>query len=219
MVAQHISIHDAATRRMPLTTPTWKHVRDALSTIVAPAFAVAGVSLTAVAVSSAPTYPSKLIKLVVPLAAGGAPDVIARLIAPSLSSRLGQAVIVENRPGGGSTIGTKAVAIAAADGYTLLFVGVNHTLGPALTKSLDYDPVNDFAPIGTVGSGSWVLVVPPSVPARSVKELVAYAKANPGKLNLGYGVNAGPHLVGEMFLLATGIDVARISYKSATQAI
>jgi tripartite-type tricarboxylate transporter receptor subunit TctC len=96
---------------------------------------------------------------------------------------------------------------------------VNHTLGPALTKSLDYDPVKDFAPIGTVGSGSWILVVSPSVPARSVRELVDYAKANPGKLNLGYGVNAGPHLVGEMFLLATGIDVERISYKSATQAI
>src|ERR1043166_2698892 len=88
MVAQHISIHDAATRRMPLTTPTWKHVRDALSTIVAPAFAVAGVSLTAVAVSSAPTYPSKLIKLVVPLAAGGAPDVIARLRSEEHTSEL-----------------------------------------------------------------------------------------------------------------------------------
>src|SRR3954469_7289615 len=169
-----------------MTNSTWNHVRDALTTIVVPTFAVAGVSLIAVVASSASTYPSKLIKLVVPLTAGGAPDVIARLMAPSLSSRLGQTIIVENRSGGGSTIGTKAVAIAAPDGYTLLFVGVNHTLGPALTKFLDYDPVNDFAPIGTVGSGSWVLVVPPSVPARSVKELVDYAKANPGKLNLGY---------------------------------
>jgi tripartite-type tricarboxylate transporter receptor subunit TctC len=202
-----------------MTTSTWTHVRDALGAMVLLAFVAAGLSLIAAGTSFAQAYPSNLIKLVVPLAAGGAPDVIARLTAPELSSRLGQTVIVENRAGGGSTIGTKAVAKAAPDGYTLLFVGVNHTLGPALTKSLEYDPVNDFAPIGTVGSGSWVLVVAPSVPARSVKELVEYAKVNPGKLNLGYGLRAGPHLVGEMFLAATGIDVARISYKSATQAI
>src|SRR4051812_49092447 len=202
-----------------MTISTWKHIRDALAAMATPTLAAAGVSLIAIVASSAQTYPSKLIKVIVPLAAGGAPDVIARLTAPPLSSRLGQTIIVENRAGGGSAIGTKAVATAAPDGYTLLFAGLNHTLGPALTKSLDYDAVRDFAPIGTVASGSWILIVSPSVPARSVKELIDYAKANPGKLNLGYGVNAGPHLVGEMFLLATGIDVARISYRSATLAV
>ena len=144
---------------------------------------------------------------------------MARLTAPALSARLGQTVIVENRAGGGGTIGTKQVASAAPDGYTLLFSGSNFTLGPALIKNLGYDSVKDFAPIATVGSGSWILVVSPSVPARSVKELVDYAKANPGKLNWGFSVNTGPTLVGEMFVAATGIDVARISYKGGPQAI
>ena len=111
--------------------------------------------------------------------------------------------------------GTKAVATAAPDGYTLLFASATHTLGPALIKNPGYDPLKDFAPIATVGSGSWVLVVTPSVPAHSVKELIAHAKANPGKLNWGFGRNAGPHLLGELFVLATGIDVNRVPYGAA----
>jgi tripartite-type tricarboxylate transporter receptor subunit TctC len=153
------------------------------------------------------------------LAAGSQIDVMARMTAPALSARLGQPVIVENRPGGGTTIGAKHVAMATPDGYTLLFVGASHTLGPALIKNLDYDPVKDFAPIATVGMGSWVLVVAPSVPAKSLKDLVAYARANPGRLNWGFGLNAGPHLLGELFLLTTGIDVNRIPYKSGVQAL
>jgi tripartite-type tricarboxylate transporter receptor subunit TctC len=109
--------------------------------------------------------------------------------------------------------------MATPDGYTLLFVGASHTLGPALIKNLDYDPVKDFAPIVTVGMGSWVLVVAPSVPAKSLKDLVAYASANPGRLNWGFGLNAGPHLLGELFLLTTGIDVNRVPYKSGVQAL
>jgi tripartite-type tricarboxylate transporter receptor subunit TctC len=140
-------------------------------------------------------------------------------VAPALSSRLKQTVIVENRPGGGATLGTRAVATAAADGYTLLFASATHTLGPALLKNPGYDPVKDFAPIATVGSGSWVLVVAPSVPAHSVKELIAHAKANPGKLNWGFGRNAGPHLLGELFVLATGIDVNRVPYRSGADAV
>jgi tripartite-type tricarboxylate transporter receptor subunit TctC len=144
---------------------------------------------------------------------------MARLTAPALSARLGQPVIVENRPGGGGTLGTREVVRAAPDGHTLLFAGANHTFAPALSKSLGYDSVGDFTPIATVGSGSWILVVAPSVPARSVKELAAYAKANPGKLNWGFGTATGPHLFGEMFVAATGIDVARISYKGGPQAV
>jgi tripartite-type tricarboxylate transporter receptor subunit TctC len=101
----------------------------------------------------------------------------------------------------------------------LLFSGSNFALGPALIRNLGYDSIKDFAPIATVGSGSWILVVAPSVPARSVKELVDYAKTNPGKLNWGFSLNTGPTLVGEMFVAATGIDVARISYKGGPQAI
>src|SRR6202008_547598 len=105
---------------------------------------------------------------------------------------------------------TKAVMSAPPDGYTLLFASATHTLSPALLKNAGFDPIKDFAPIAFVGSGAWVLVVEPSVPARSVAELVAYAKANPGKLNWGYGRNAGPHLLGELFVLATGVNVNRV---------
>jgi len=146
-------------------------------------------------------------------------DAIARIVAPSLSEQLKQPVIVENRPGGGTTVGTKAVAGAAPDGYTLLFASATHTLSPALIKSAGFDPIKDFVPIATVGFGAWVLVVEPSVPVASVQELVAYAKANPGKLNWGFGRNAGPHLLGDLLVLATGIDVNRVPYKSGADAI
>src|SRR5262249_55902773 len=111
---------------------------------------------------AAQTYPSKIIKFVVPLSAGSPIDVIARMVAPPLSSRLKQTIIVENRPGGGTTIGTRAIANAASDGHTLLFTGATHTLGPALVKNLGYDPVKDFAPVAMVGSVPWMLVVTPS---------------------------------------------------------
>jgi tripartite-type tricarboxylate transporter receptor subunit TctC len=195
---------------MTMATRGWRHICDALGAIALPAIAAVAavaVSLMTAGASSAQGYPGKLIKVVVPLAAGSPIDVIARLVAPVLSGRLGQPVIVENRPGGGTTIGTKAVATAAPDGHTLLFASAAHTLGPALTRNLGYDPVKDFAAIALVGSGSWVMVVAPSVPARSVQELVDHAKANPGKLNWGFGRNAGPHLLGELFLLATSMDV------------
>src|SRR5262245_6460412 len=150
-------------------------------------------SLIAPSTLSAQSYPNKMIKLVLPLPAGGPMDALARIIAPALSSQLKQTIIVENRPGGGATIGAKAVATAPSDGYTLLFASATHTLGPALLKNPGYDPIKDFAPIAQVGTGSWVLVVAPSVPTKSVAELVAHAKANPGTLNWGFGRNAGPH--------------------------
>jgi len=176
-------------------------------------------SLIAPGTLSAQSYPSKMIKLVLPLPAGGPMDALARIIAPALSSRLKQTIIVENRPGGGATIGAKAVATASSDGYTLLFASATHTLGPALLKNPGYDPIKDFAPIAQVGTGSWVLVVAPSVPTKSVAELVAHAKANPGTLNWGFGRNAGPHLLGELFVLATGIDVNKVPYRSGADAI
>jgi tripartite-type tricarboxylate transporter receptor subunit TctC len=181
--------------------------------------AAAGVSLLLVDSSSAQTYPNKVIKVLLPLSAGSPIDVIARIVAPALSSRLQQPVIVENRPGGGTTIGIKAVATSAPDGYTLLFAAATLTLSPALIRNPGFDPISDFAPVAMVGSGSWALVVDPSVPARSVQELVAYAKANAGKLNWGFGRNAGPHLLGELFVLATGINVNRVPYRSGADAI
>jgi tripartite-type tricarboxylate transporter receptor subunit TctC len=204
---------------MTISVRNWKHIRDALSSIALLAIAAVGVNLIAISASSAQTYPNKLIKLVLPLPPGSIVDVAARLVAPALSARLGQTVIVENRPGGGGTIAAKAVATAAPDGYTLLFVGVNHVFAPSLSKTLGYDPVKGFTAIAAVATYPWVLVVPPSMPARSVKELVAYAKANPRKLNWGFGQATGPHLYGELFVAATGIDVAKIPYKSGTQAV
>ena len=101
----------------------------------------------------------------------------------------------------------------------MLFASATHSLGPALLKNPGYDPLKDFAPIATIGSGSWVLVVSPPVPVYSVKELITHAKANPGKLNWGFGRNAGPHLLGELFVLATGIDVNRVPYRSGADAV
>jgi tripartite-type tricarboxylate transporter receptor subunit TctC len=176
-------------------------------------------TLIAPSASSAQSYPNKMIKLVLPLPAGGPMDALARIIAPALSSQLKQTIIVENRPGGGATIGAKAVATAPSDGYTLLFASATHTLGPALLKNPGYDPIKDFTPIAQVGTGSWVLVVAPSVPTKSVSELVAHAKAKPGTLNWGFGRNAGPHLLGELFVLATGIEVNRVPYRSGADAI
>src|SRR4051794_26563505 len=196
----------------------WRRARTILDAIASLAVAVGGVCFIAGSAPAQP-YPNKVIKIVLPLSAGSPIDVIARIVAPALSSRLKQTVIVENRPGGGTTLGTKAVATAGPDGHTLLFASATHTLGPALIKNPGYDPIKDFAPIATVGSGSWVLVVEPSVPAHSVKELIALAKANPGKLNWGFGRNAGPHLLGELFVLATGIDVNRVPYRSGADAV
>jgi tripartite-type tricarboxylate transporter receptor subunit TctC len=201
---------------MRASTATWRQVVVAFAL---PMLTAAVMSLSASSDASAEPYPSRVIKFIVPLAAGSPIDVIARLLAPALSARLGQPVVVEDRPGGGTTIGTKAVAAAAPDGYTLLFASASITIGPALTRNLGYDPVKDFAAVATVGSGSWVLVVAPSVPVTSVKELIAYAKANPRKLNWGFGRHAGPHLLGELFLLATGIEVNRVPYRSGAQAL
>jgi len=205
---------------MTISTRLRQRVCNSRGAIVVPAVAVAGIGLVAMGASTAQTYPSKLIKLIVPLSAGASPDVAARLTSTALASRLGQTIIVENRPGGGGTAGTRLVASAVPDGHTLLFAAVTLSIAPAMTKSLGYDTSKSFTPIGTVGTASWVLVVPSSLPVKSVQELVAYAKANPGKLNFGFGLGTGPHLMGEMFIAATGIDVARISYKGgAAQAV
>jgi tripartite-type tricarboxylate transporter receptor subunit TctC len=195
-----------------------KRFRRAHAAIIA-ALITSAATLVAAGTSSAGTYPTKPIKIVLPLAAGSPIDSMARLTASALSSRLGQPVIVDNRAGGGGTIATKAVATAAPDGYTLLFVGLNYVFAPSLSKHLDYDPLKDFATVAMVGTGSYTLVVAPSVPVRSVSELTAYAKANPGKLNWGFGTGTGPHLFGEMFVAATGMNVNRISYKSGAQVI
>ena len=164
-------------------------------------------------------YPSRPIKIIVPFPAGGPIDVMARLIGAKLSPGLGQ-VIIENRPGGGSTIGLKAAAAAEPDGHTLLYGGqMTLSVTPALSKTLENEGVKGFAPIALVSSVPFVLVVGPHVPAKSVQELIAYAKANPGKLNFGAPTGATPQFVGELFKLKAGIDFVHIPYRGAASTV
>jgi tripartite-type tricarboxylate transporter receptor subunit TctC len=168
----------------------------------------------------AQSYPNRPIKLVLPYTAGSPNDVLARIVAPHLSARLGQTVVVDNRPGGGTTIGVSAVLNADPDGYTLLFSNSpSHQIAPVVTKNLAYDPLKDFVPIAAVGTSSNVIVIANEVPATNVKEFVAYAKANPGKLNFGFGQGTLPQLVGEMFKAAAGVDIASVPYKGGAQAV
>jgi tripartite-type tricarboxylate transporter receptor subunit TctC len=166
-------------------------------------------------------YPSKTVKLVVPFGPGGPTDVAARIVSQIVQQRLGQSVVIENRPGAGGAIGTKSAANAEPDGYTLL-IGTSATLGvvPALSKNPGYDPLTSFAPVAKVSDSSTILIVPPSFPASSVAELVAYAKANPGKLSYA---SAGPgnqtHLAAELLRARAGIDLVHIPYKSGAEMV
>jgi len=188
--------------------------------ILLAAMLAAGFGATEAAPGHAQAYPSKPIKLVLPYTPGSPNDVLARLVAPSLSARLGQPLVVDNRPGGGTSIGTKSVMAAEPDGYTLLFSNSPTLLiVPLAHKSFTYDPLSDFAAIGQIASSANVMVIAPSVPAKSVQEFVAYAKANPGKLNFGFGQGTQPHLVGEMFKVATATDIASIPYRGGAHAI
>jgi tripartite-type tricarboxylate transporter receptor subunit TctC len=168
---------------------------------------------------AAQTYPDKPIRLITPFPPGGPVDVMARFVAQQLSVSVGQ-VIVDNRPGAGGTIGAKVAAGAEPDGYTL-FLGSSTTLAAAsaLYKNIGYDPVKSFAPIALISSVPFALVVAPSLPVKSVAELVAYAKAHPGKLNYGAPTGALPHLTAEMFKMFAGVDIVHIPYKGAANAI
>ena len=176
--------------------------------------------LAAFAATGVHAYPTKPVKLIVPFAAGGPIDVMGRLVAQWLSSALGQQVVVDNRPGASGAIGTRAAAAAAPDGHTLL-VGSVTTLatGPLLTKNPGYDPVKDSVPVALLGRTPFALVVAPRVPATTPQELVAYARANPGKLNFGTPIGTLAHLTGELFRIRTGIDIVVIPYKGAATAV
>ncbi len=169
--------------------------------------------------ANAQVYPAKPIRMIAPFTPGSPVDVVARLLAQYLSIQLGQNVVVENRPGAGTTIGMKAAALAEPDGYTLLFQSSSFVVAPAMYKNLDFEPAKSFTPVANVAWGSWVTVVPPGLPIRSPHDLIAYAKANPGKLNFGYGQGTAPQLVGEWFNLSNGLKIASVPYKGGMQAI
>ena len=168
----------------------------------------------------AQSYPDKPIKMIVPFLPGGPIDTMARLTASDLGTRLGQQVIVENRPGAGSTIGFKAAASAEPDGYTLLF-GSSGSLGvaPALYPTLDVDPLKHFTAVATTSLLPHVMVVGPSVPAKTLAEFIAYAKANPGRLNYGAGLGTPPHLLSTLFKTQAGLDVTYVPYKGSAQSV
>ncbi len=168
--------------------------------------------------AGAQSYPDRPIKLVVPFAPGGPPDVAARLIADAMTSRL-TTVVVENRPGAGGTIASKAVASAAPDGYTLMLATSGSlAISSQLYKTAGYDPRTSFAAIALIASTPQVLAVTPQLPVQTVADLVAYAKANPGKLNFGASTGTPPHLHGEMFKVITGTDIVFVPYRSANKA-
>jgi tripartite-type tricarboxylate transporter receptor subunit TctC len=157
--------------------------------------------------------------MIAPFTPGSPVDVVARLLAQHLSTQLGQSVVVENRPGAGTTIGMKAASLAEPDGYTLLFQSSSLVVAPAMYKNLDYNPLKSFTPVANVAWGSWVTVVPPALPAHSPQDLIAYAKAHPGTLNFGYGQGTAPQLVGEWFNKTNGLQIAGVPYKGGMQAI
>jgi tripartite-type tricarboxylate transporter receptor subunit TctC len=170
--------------------------------------------------AAAEQYPSRPVKMIVPFPPGGPIDTMGRLVAHELSMRLGQEFVVENRPGAGSTLGSKAAASAEADGYTLLF-GSSGSLAvaPALYPKLQLEPLKLFTPVAAVSLLPHVFVVAPSLPVKTVAEFVAYAKANPGKLNYGAGVGTPPHLLSTLLKTKAGIDVTFIPYKGSAASI
>ena len=178
------------------------------------ALACAGLAASIGSAHAADTWPARPITLIVPFAAGGTTDILARIIGQKLSVALGQPVVVENKAGAGGTLGANVAAHAKPDGYTFFLATIAHAIAPALYKSLPYEFTRDFVPIGLVGSVPNVLIVNPSVPAKNVQELIAYIKANPGKVNFG---SAGPgsteHLAGELFRSMTGTQITHVPYK------
>jgi tripartite-type tricarboxylate transporter receptor subunit TctC len=183
--------------------------------------AVATAALPALpAVARAQTYPSRPVRIIVGFAPSGAADILARLIAQRLSERLGQAFVVENRPGAAMNIATGLVAKAAPDGYTLLNITTINAWNGSLYKHLDYDFLRDITPAASMSRAGGVLEVNPAVPVKSVAEFIAYAKANPGRLNMGTGgPGSGPHMYGSLFEMMTGVQLVPVHYHGTGPAV
>ena len=182
-------------------------------------FLIAAVALVAAAPLQAQKYPERPVRAVVPFPAAGGTDILARLFLQKIAERIGANFVIDNRAGAGGTIGTEIVAKAPPDGYTILVCSSSHTINPSVYKKLGYDPARDFAPVTMIASGPGLLVVHPSVPAKSVKELIALAKAKPGQLNYASAGNGTPpHLAAELFKSMAGIDLVHVPYKGNVPA-
>jgi len=165
-------------------------------------------------IARAQDYPTRPVRIIVPFPAGQATDTVARIVGQSLSERLGQQLVLENRTGAGGNIGTETVVRAAPDGYTLLLASVSNAMSTTLYSTLSFDFSRDIAPVASVGGGAYVMVVNPSVPARTVSEFIAYAKANPGKVNMAStGNGSASHLFGELFKMMSGANLVHIPYR------
>jgi tripartite-type tricarboxylate transporter receptor subunit TctC len=183
--------------------------------------AAGAVALPAVSqYATAKTYPTRQVRMIAPFPAGGVVDLFGRLLAQWLSERLGQPFIVENRAGAGGNIGTEAVVKAAPVGYTLLLIGANNSWNASLYEKLNFDFIRDIAPVAGIFHGIGALVAHPSFPARSVPELIAYAKANPGKINVGSGgIGSGQHVYAELFKMMTGVEMLYVHYRGGAPAL
>lgn len=176
--------------------------------------------LTVMSAQAQSSYPGRPIRLIVPFPPGGGVTAVARVLAPPLSQQLGQNIVVDNRPGGNTIIGTEAMVRAAPDGYTLLLTSSAHAINPYLLPNLPYDSVKDFAPVSTTTSGGYLMVAHPSLPAHSLQEFIALAKARPGQLNYSTSGSGGvQHLAGELFNLTAGVKTQHIPYKGAGPAV
>ena len=181
--------------------------------------ALAFASLVVALPAHAQNYPVRPVRMIVPFSPGGATDVPARILAQRLSEALGHQIVIDNRPGAGAVLGTDAVAKAPPDGYTLLLTATTHVISASLYKKLPYDAIRDFAPVMLIGSGPNVLAVHPSLPAKNVRELIALAKARPGKIDYASSGNgSAQHLFGALFMSLADIRMMHIPYKSSAPA-
>ncbi len=169
---------------------------------------------------AADAYPARPVRLLIPFPPGGSNDIVGRMLGQFLGERLGKPMVADNRPGAGGTLGIDIAAKSEADGYTLLIISAAYAFGPSLYKKLPYDPVKSFSPVSKLGTGPNVFTVNPSVPVKSVKELVALAKAKPGTLNFASaGVGSAQHLWFELFRMLTSVDIAHIPFKGGAPAM
>jgi tripartite-type tricarboxylate transporter receptor subunit TctC len=217
MLAQHMSLDSwlAASQRPGMTMPRWRRVIAAGAFVAAIAvLAWAGIGTEA----GAQSYPSRVIKLVVPFTPGSPNDVMARLLTQHLAPRLGQPIIVDNKPGGGTAIGTRLAAAAEPDGYTLMFISSAIVIDPAM-KRVAYDPLKEFAPVATVNTTAWLITVSPTLPVKTLPEFVAYTKSHPGTVNFAATQGTAAILVAERFKQLSGADLFVIPYKGGAAAL
>lgn len=176
--------------------------------------------LLAIPVLAADPYPNKVIRMIVPYSAGGTGDIIGRLVGQELAGLLRQPIVIDNKPGAGGNIGAEITVRSAADGYTIVMASTSLATNPSLQKKISFDPLKDLVPISQCCGTPMIVVVHPSLPIRSIAELIAYAKVNPGKLNFSSsGIGTSSHLAGELFKVASGVDMTHVPYKADLQAM